>query len=102
MSKSPSTLHLTVLITQEGGWYVARCLEIDAVSQGETAESALANSATSWRSIWRRKGHPKPFRWSPRSMYRSLGDRRDPSWRLWQAGRGRVATGRLAAATHQG
>jgi predicted RNase H-like HicB family nuclease len=43
MSKSPSTLHLTVLIAQEGDWYVARCLEIDAVSQGETAESALAN-----------------------------------------------------------
>ena len=43
MSKSSSTLHLTVLITQEGDWHVARCLEIDAVSQGETAELALAN-----------------------------------------------------------
>jgi predicted RNase H-like HicB family nuclease len=43
MSKPSSTLHLTVLVTQEGDWYVARCLEIDAVSQGATAESALAN-----------------------------------------------------------
>jgi len=43
MSKSPPTLHLTVLVTEDGDWYVARCLEIDAVSQGETAEQALAN-----------------------------------------------------------
>ena len=43
MSKSSSTLHLTVLVTQEGDWHVARCLEIDAVSQGQTAELALAN-----------------------------------------------------------
>jgi predicted RNase H-like HicB family nuclease len=43
LSKSSSTLHLTVVIAQEGDWYVARCLEIEAVSQGETVEEALAN-----------------------------------------------------------
>ena len=31
------------VVTREGEWYVARCLEIEAVSQGETIEQALAN-----------------------------------------------------------
>ena len=43
LSKSSSTLHLTVVIAREGEWHVARCLEIEAVSQGETVEQALAN-----------------------------------------------------------
>ncbi len=43
MSESSPTLHLTVVISQEGDWYVARCLEVEAVSQGETVEEALAN-----------------------------------------------------------
>jgi predicted RNase H-like HicB family nuclease len=41
--KSSPTLHLTVVIAREGDWHVARCLEIEAVSQGETVEEALAN-----------------------------------------------------------
>lgn len=36
-------LRLTAAIHREGDWYVARCLEVDAVSQGETVEHALAN-----------------------------------------------------------
>jgi predicted RNase H-like HicB family nuclease len=43
LSKSSPTLHLTVVIAREGNWHVARCLEIEAVSQGETVEEALAN-----------------------------------------------------------
>jgi predicted RNase H-like HicB family nuclease len=43
MSGPSPTLHLTAVVTQEGDWYVARCLEIEAVSQGETVEQALAN-----------------------------------------------------------
>lgn len=43
MSEPISTLHLTAVVTREGNWYVARCLEIEAVSQGETVEEALAN-----------------------------------------------------------
>jgi predicted RNase H-like HicB family nuclease len=38
-----STLHLTAVPTREGDWYVARCLEVEATSQGETVEQALAN-----------------------------------------------------------
>jgi predicted RNase H-like HicB family nuclease len=42
MAESP-TLHLTAVVTREGEWYVARCLEVEATSQGETVEEALAN-----------------------------------------------------------
>lgn len=33
----------TVSIDQEGDWYIAQCLEIDVVSQGETEDEACAN-----------------------------------------------------------
>ncbi|MDO8750350.1 MAG: type II toxin-antitoxin system HicB family antitoxin [Dehalococcoidia bacterium] len=33
----------TALLWQEGDWYVAQCLEVDVVSQGETEEGALVN-----------------------------------------------------------
>ncbi len=32
----------TASIAQEGGWYVAQCLEVDVASQGESEEDALA------------------------------------------------------------
>jgi predicted RNase H-like HicB family nuclease len=35
----------TASITREGDWYVAQCLEIDVVSQGESEDEALANLA---------------------------------------------------------
>jgi len=38
-----STLRLTAVVTRDGDWYVARCLEVEVTSQGETIESALAN-----------------------------------------------------------
>lgn len=42
MAESP-TLHLTAVITRDDDWYVARCLEVEATSQGESIEPALAN-----------------------------------------------------------
>lgn len=36
-------LRLTAAITREGSWYVARCLEVEVTSQGESVEEALAN-----------------------------------------------------------
>jgi predicted RNase H-like HicB family nuclease len=39
----PTMLHLTVVVSREGDWYVARCLEIEATSQGQTVEEAIAN-----------------------------------------------------------
>ena len=31
------------VITKEGDWYVAQCLEIDIASQGETEDEAMKN-----------------------------------------------------------
>ncbi|MGH3265597.1 MAG: type II toxin-antitoxin system HicB family antitoxin [Trebonia sp.] len=36
-------LHLTAAVTHEGEWYVARCLQVEVASQGQTIEEALAN-----------------------------------------------------------
>ncbi len=33
----------TATLTQEGDWFVAQCLEVDIVSQGESESEALAN-----------------------------------------------------------
>lgn len=37
------SMRFTSVITHESPWYVARCLEVEVTSQGETVESALAN-----------------------------------------------------------
>jgi predicted RNase H-like HicB family nuclease len=39
----PVTVHFTAVITQEGEWYVARCLEVEVASQGHSVEESLAN-----------------------------------------------------------
>jgi predicted RNase H-like HicB family nuclease len=36
-------LHLTAAVTHEGEWYVARCLQVEVTSQGESIEEALLN-----------------------------------------------------------
>lgn len=36
-------MRLTAAITHEGLWYVARCLDVEVASQGETVEAALDN-----------------------------------------------------------
>ena len=33
----------TAVLTKEGGWYVARCLELGVISQGRTIEEAQEN-----------------------------------------------------------
>ncbi|SCF15472.1 type II toxin-antitoxin system HicB family antitoxin [Micromonospora mirobrigensis] len=37
------TRTLTAAVHQEDDWYVARCLELDVASQGETLDEALSN-----------------------------------------------------------
>ena len=37
----PSTVQLTASVVQEGEWFVARCVEVDVVSQGRSVEEAL-------------------------------------------------------------
>lgn len=36
-------MRLTAAVTHEPPWYVARCLEVEVASQGESVEQALAN-----------------------------------------------------------
>lgn len=36
-------MQVTAALTRDGGWYVARCLEVEVTSQGRTVEDALAN-----------------------------------------------------------
>ena len=35
--------HLTAAVVREGDWSVARCLEVEVTSQGESVDAALAN-----------------------------------------------------------
>jgi hypothetical protein len=44
----PATLHLTAVVTREGDWYLARCLEIEATSQGETSAAPQPPLVTSF------------------------------------------------------
>lgn len=43
MAAPHDSRQLTAAVTQDGGWYVARCLEVEVTSQGRTVEEALAN-----------------------------------------------------------
>ncbi len=36
-------MRLTAAITRDGHWYVARCLEVEVASQGESFEQARSN-----------------------------------------------------------
>jgi predicted RNase H-like HicB family nuclease len=36
-------MRLTAAITHEAPWYVARCLDVEVASQGESVEEALVN-----------------------------------------------------------
>lgn len=36
-------MRFTAAVTREPPWYVARCLEVEVASQGESVEEALAN-----------------------------------------------------------
>ena len=39
----PTIARLTAAVVRDGDWYVARCLEVEVTSQGESVEDALAN-----------------------------------------------------------
>ena len=36
-------MRFTAAVTQEAPWYVARCLEVEVASQGDSVEEALKN-----------------------------------------------------------
>ncbi len=37
------TKDFNAVISKEGEWYIAQCLEVDVASQGETEDEAMAN-----------------------------------------------------------
>ena len=37
------TKKLSAVVTKEGKWFVAQCVEVDVASQGDTEEEALKN-----------------------------------------------------------
>ena len=39
----PTTASLTAIVTREGDWYTAQCVEVDQASQGRTVDEAIAN-----------------------------------------------------------
>ncbi len=43
MLKSSMDFHCTTVITREGKWFVARCIELGVVSQGTTVSAAKKN-----------------------------------------------------------
>ena len=43
MNDELQTMRLTAAITQEGDWFVARCLEVEVTSQGCATDEAEAN-----------------------------------------------------------
>ena len=36
-------MQFTAAVTHEGDWFVARCLDVEVASQGESVDEALAN-----------------------------------------------------------
>ena len=48
----------TAAITHEGAWYVARCLEVEVTSQGESVDSALANLKEALELYFEDSGRP--------------------------------------------
>lgn len=43
MTDTPDVVRLTAAVTPEEGGYVARCLDVEVASQGDTIDEALAN-----------------------------------------------------------
>lgn len=71
------TAHLHATVIRDGRWYVARCLEVEVTSQGETIESALANLQEALELYFEdepstRGSHCKP-EYGPGSILRQTG-----------------------------
>ncbi len=56
-------------LTQEGKWWVARCLDVEVTSQGQTIEEALANLKEALELYF--EDSPSPT--GPAPMIASLG-----------------------------
>jgi predicted RNase H-like HicB family nuclease len=54
-------MRLTAAVTQDGEWYVARCLEVEVASQGKTVEEALGNLREALELYFEDKNAPRPL-----------------------------------------
>ena len=59
-----TTKRLTAVVTKEGKWYVAKSLEVEVASQGETIEDALENLKEALQ-LYFEDEHPIPSFQSP-------------------------------------
>jgi predicted RNase H-like HicB family nuclease len=55
------TYRFTTIITKEGKWYVARCLELEVASQGKTIEEAQYNLKEAVELFLEDEPNPKKF-----------------------------------------
>lgn len=53
-------MRLTSAVTREGDWYVARCLEVEVTSQGQTLDEALANLKEALELYFEDADAPRP------------------------------------------
>lgn len=51
----------TAAITHEGDWFVARCLEVEVTSQGDSAELAVENLKEALELYFEDQGEPLEF-----------------------------------------
>lgn len=51
----------TTIINQEGKWFVARCLELGVVSQGESVEDAQSNLKEAVNLYLENQPHSKKY-----------------------------------------
>ena len=54
-------MRLTAAVTQDGSWYVAKCLEVEVASQGKTVEEALANLREALELYFEDTDAPRPM-----------------------------------------
>ena len=54
-------MELTAEVTHEEPWYVARCLDVDVASQGETVDEALANLKEALELYFEGQAIPEAF-----------------------------------------
>lgn len=54
-------MRLTAAVTQDGDWYVARCLEVEVASQGKSVEEALGNLREALALYFEDQDSPPPL-----------------------------------------
>ncbi len=54
-------MEFTAAITKEGDWFVARCLEVEVTSQGESADLAVKNLKEALELFFEDRTEPLDF-----------------------------------------